>query len=136
MNLSEFNFKDLMDLLNSDAATGNLAGRVKEEFKEYYVEQVKNLPPVCNTKCREDIRAEAMLNVKAEWEATLIAIKDEIQATLVLSQNELDTAYTNASLCAHGCECQFIENRYSEIKANIELIEESIAEKEGQIDVI
>lgn len=102
-----------MDLLNSEQATGNLAGRVKEEFKNYYVEQVKNLPPVCNTKCREDIRAAAMLQVKAEWEATLVAIKDEIAATLILSQSELDTAYTNASLCDHGCECQFIESRYA-----------------------
>lgn len=130
--MSQFTFADLMDLLNSDATSAALAERVKGSFKEYYETQTEKLPDVCEggRKCREEIKSAAMIAIKAEWEATLDMIRSEIQTTLELSRTELETSYKSAYYCKHGCQCQYIESRYAEIKASIQMIESRILERE------
>ena len=64
----------------------------------------------------------------------MAAIRNEIENTLLLTRKELESSYQAAYLCAHGCGCEFIENQYTFIKAEIEQIDKNIAERQGQID--
>lgn len=135
VDLDNFKFSDLMDLLNSEEAVADLSARVRTSFMDYYSVKVEDLPEVCEggKKCRQEIRETARLAIVEEWNLTLKLIKSEINNTLLLSRTELETSYQSAFLCDHGCECEFIENRYAYIKTQIEETDKKIREREGEI---
>lgn len=134
--MDDFKFGDLMDLLESDQEVATLAGEVRVNFMEYYDVKVADLPEVCaaGKQCRADIKTEARQQVLVEWETAMAAIRTEIENTLLLTRKELESSYQAAYLCDHGCGCEFIENQYTFIKAEIEQIDKNILERQGQID--
>lgn len=136
MTLNDFDFTNLVDTVDNDAVMQELVKSVRGEWMDYYTQQTAKLPAVCSggQACRADIKKEAKSKVASEWNTSITSIRKTIKDTIERTKKKMESSYTKAYNCYHGCGCQFIENRFAFIMTQTDKYDKLIKSSEDTID--
>lgn len=132
--VTDWQFTDLIELIRDDDQAKIVAEDIRQSFMDRYKEEVANLPQVCEPgkKCRREILEILKTNISVLTTDAVDQIKEAIQRTVQKTRKHLKSAYEDAFYCDHGCECQFVEEQYSYLLAQIESHEADITAWKGE----
>ena len=83
------------------------------------------MPDVCEAgaACRAEIADAAKAQIYDEWNKALVNIQTELTDTINQAKKKMENAYTDAYYCDDGCTCEFIDNSYTFLRAQIDTID-------------
>jgi len=87
-------------------------------------------------ECRDEIKESVKSDLLVHWEDKLTLIQVELQNLFYRSRKAFDEAYDEAQACDHGCECQYIDNHYNYLKAQVVELQDEIKDLEAKIVVL